>query len=289
MNRKFWGLAILISATVLGLVIFRIFTNGSPKPATPLLQAVVEEALAGTKGTYAVVVKNLQTGEKFEKLEHVVFDAGSLYKIWVLAAAFEQLELGHLSPDEMLSDSVANLNKKFGLEPEEAEITDGNITVRVGQAIQQMVVISHNYSAMLLTERLTAATISAYMQKQGFSESLLGDSPKTTAFDMAMLFEKLYHGELVSAEGSQKMLDILKKQALNEKIPKYLPEGTMVAHKTGEIDYFSHDAGIIFGTRGDYLVVVLSRSDSPYGAEERISLLAKAVHDYFEEKLHQGI
>lgn len=272
-----------------GLVLFRIWGPAKdlkiqPKPGlivTPL-QRVVEETLTGTKGTYGVVVKNLRTGEKYERNENLVFDSGSLYKIWLLAAALEQLEEGVIKEDMVLSGSIPVLNRKYGIDDDEAELTSGEMTVTVDQAIQQMIVISHNYSALLLLEKLSQATVSAYIQKRGFSRSSLGETPKTTASDVALFFERLYRGELASPESTQRMLDLFKKQTMNEKMPKYLPKEVGVAHKTGEIGLFSHDGGIIYGPGGDYLVVVLSQSDSPFGAEERISLLTKTVYEYFE-------
>ena len=79
------------------------------------------------------------------------------------------------------------------------------------------------------------------------------------------------------------MIGILSENKLNEGLPKYLPAGTKIAHKTGEIEGYKHDAGIIFTPKGDYLIVVMSNTDSPYGAEERIAILSKAVFEYFTE------
>lgn len=80
------------------------------------------------------------------------------------------------------------------------------------------------------------------------------------------------------------MIDILKKQTLNEKLPKYLPQGTLIAHKTGEIDYLSHDGGIVFSKKGDYVIVVMTEADSPSGVEERIAQISKNVFNYFDKK-----
>ena len=77
------------------------------------------------------------------------------------------------------------------------------------------------------------------------------------------------------------MLGFLKGQQLNDVLPKYLPENIVVAHKTGNIDAFDNDAGIVYGPKGDYIIVLLSESDNPAGAEDRMAQLSKAVYDYF--------
>ena len=77
------------------------------------------------------------------------------------------------------------------------------------------------------------------------------------------------------------MIELLKKQQLNDRIPKYLPSGTFVAHKTGELGYYKHDAGIVFSEQDNYILVVLSKTDSPSSGAEEIAKLSKAVYDYF--------
>ena len=74
---------------------------------------------------------------------------------------------------------------------------------------------------------------------------------------------------------------MLKDQRLNRKLPADLPSNTVIAHKTGELGMFSHDAGIIYTPKGDYIIVVLSKSDTPAAAEKRIADISKAVYDYF--------
>ncbi len=77
------------------------------------------------------------------------------------------------------------------------------------------------------------------------------------------------------------MLVLLKKQRLNEKIPKYIPEGIAIAHKTGELDLFSHDAGIVYTPKDTYIIVVLSENDFRTEANEQIANISKNVYNYF--------
>ena len=79
------------------------------------------------------------------------------------------------------------------------------------------------------------------------------------------------------------MIALLKQQTLNDKLPKYLPENVEIAHKTGEIDRFSHDAGIVFFEKGDYIIVVLSETDNSPAANERIADISKKVFEYFNK------
>lgn len=258
----------------------------SPPQISQPLERIVQKSLQGTEGTYAMVIKNLKTDEAYYLSAERIFEAGSLYKLWVMAEAIRQIQQGLIKEDEILSADVKVLNTIFSIDSDLAELQSGTISLTLDQALTQMITISHNYAALLLTQKLKLSSVKTFLQNNGFNESTAGTdgtSPTTTVFDIALFFEKLYKGELASQEYTQKMLDLLKKQQLNKKLSKYLPQDISVAHKTGEIGWFSHDGGIVFSEKGDYIIVVLSESESPKGAEERIANLSKAVYEYFNK------
>lgn len=253
-------------------------------PLSKSLAEVVKNSLKDSEGTYGIFIKDLNSEETYYSLEDRIFEAGSLYKLWVLAETIRQIQQGLIKEDEVLSEDVNLLNNEFNIDPELAELQDGTITLTVDQALNQMITISHNYAALLLTKRIKLSSVKKFLKDNNFNNSIVGTdgaSPTTTPSDIALFFEKLYKGELANSENTQKMLDLLKKQQLNDKLVKYLPKDVSVAHKTGEIGWFSHDGGIIFTNTGDYIIVVLSETDLPAEAEERIAQLSKAVYEYF--------
>lgn len=79
----------------------------------------------------------------------------------------------------------------------------------------------------------------------------------TSPADMARFFELLLAGKVVSPGASQEMLDLLSDQQINNRLPADLPFGTRVAHKTGDLDFSVHDAGVIYAPRGPIVVAVL--------------------------------
>lgn len=269
-------LKFLVLALVVGILFLFL-----PRKDPYTLEDTIKNSLKGAKGEYGVVVKNMTTEEEYRFNENKIFEAGSLYKLWVMAEVFEQIQKGKLLEDEVLSQDIEDLNQKFNLATDEAELTQGNVSMSVAQALNQMVTISHNYAALLLSDRVGNSQVVEFIKKNGFTNSSFSPPPKTTASDIASFYEKLYRGEIVNKEYSEKMIEILKKQKLNDGLPKNLPKNVQVAHKTGEIGWFKHDAGIVFSEKGNYIIVVLSKSNSPGGAQERISQISKAVYDYF--------
>lgn len=264
------------------LVVYRFYKMSIPPVVT--LEETVTKALVGAQGEYGIVVKHFTAKEAYQFNGSKIYPTGSLYKLWIMAAVFDQIERGQLKEEEELSSSITDLNQKFDIATDSAELTEGFITLTVQDALKQMITISHNYAALLLSDKIGLSKVAAFLEKNKLAESKLGLStglPQTTTNDIVMFLEKLYKRELANKSNTDKMLTLLKKQQLNNKLPKYLPKGTVVAHKTGEIDYLTHDAGIVYTKHGDYIIVVLSKSDYPPGAEERIAQISKAVYDYF--------
>lgn len=259
----------------------------TPTPSEDIsvgLDAAIQSALVGTQGSYGIVVENLKNKESDYINAHTVYESGSLYKLWGMAAAFEEIQQGKLHENQILTENVAQLNKTFYIDPDSAEKTSGKIKLSIHDALEQMITISDNYAALLLAERLKLSTVTSFLQKNGLSESkvgIKGQSPVTTPADISLFFDKLYTGNLANPKYTDAMISLLKRQRLNEKIPKYIPDGISIAHKTGELDQFTHDAGIIYAPNGDYILVVLSKSDSRDLANERIAEISQAVYNYF--------
>lgn len=252
-----------------------------------VLKQSVDNALRGTTGSYGIVVKNLENGEEYEFNEHVVYDTASLYKLWVMAVTFEQIEKNKLKLTDTLSQDVSTLNKKFNIASESAGLTEGIVTLTVENALEKMITISDNYAAMLLTQKIGLTTISSYLAKNAYNETKMGTNtnlPTTTPSDVALFLEKLYKGELANKNDTEHMLTLLKNQQLNSKIPRYLPEDIVIAHKTGELDEYTHDAGLILDRRGNYLLVIMSKSKQPDLAANRIADISKAIYSHYINK-----
>jgi beta-lactamase class A len=76
-----------------------------------------------------------------------------------------------------------------------------------------------------------------------------------TPREMTELLRKIYAGETPDREWSDFALNILLRQQLNARIPRLLPQGTLVAHKTGTIGPVRNDAGIIYISDDSHVVL----------------------------------
>lgn len=78
------------------------------------------------------------------------------------------------------------------------------------------------------------------------------ENNQASPLEMLRLMELVYRGEWVSRRACDGMLAILKACQTNRRIPRHLPIGTVVAHKTGTLDRLAVDAGIVYTPKGDY-------------------------------------
>ena len=66
--------------------------------------------------------------------------------------------------------------------------------------------------------------------------------------------------------------------------PAQLPEGIRVANKTGELSDVENDAGIIYNTDNDLIIVIMSENLSEAGsAQEEIASVSRQIYDYYNQ------
>jgi beta-lactamase class A len=238
------------------------------------LQNALNAALAQHGGgTVGVVVTDLRTGETFSaNADHTTFSA-SLYKLFVMVTAYQAIADGTLDPAEQLTLTPAIAASD--------PISDLQVGTRVSVdcALQTMVRMSGNSASDLLMRRLGQATVTSQLRAMGLTHSgFTSDGAMTSASDIARLLEALARKQVVSAEASQRMVDLLGGQQQNDRIPAPLPLSARVAHKTGELDDLRHDAAIVTTPTTTYLVVAMVEGVPVYEARSTIVDVSRAAY-----------
>jgi beta-lactamase class A len=104
-----------------------------------------------------------------------------------------------------------------------------------------------------------------------------------TARDIGRLLEMLVRGDCASAGACAAMLEMLRSQAFNTRIPRYLL-GAVVAHKTGDFEPFiANDAGIVEGHgRAPVVMTILTGRHRGYWAhlEEAVARVSESIWRY---------
>lgn len=177
------------------------------------------------------------------------------------------------------------------------------LTARYGQSsvdsyLNSMITVSDNDAANTLVSYLGNGDSSAGMQtvnqfcsNQGYVYTHMGrlllasnelDDNYTSVGDCGKFLLNVYNGNALGDSICQAEFQLLAAQTRRNKIPAQMPEGVSVANKTGELDNVENDAGIIYNTSNDLIVVFMSENLSETGsAQSTIASLSRQIYDYY--------
>lgn len=216
-------------------------------------------------GEWAVVIEDLDGRGSLTLNPHEPFTAASVIKIPIMMAAFHQARRGEVRLDDSLTMKKED---KVGGSGVLKELHSG-LQITLLDAITLMIVVSDNTATNMVIDAIGKDTVNNYMVEKGCTGSKLenylmkpkpgGPFNRITAADIALLLTGLAQKTIDNPGDCDTMLDILKRQQYNEKIPRYLPAEVVCAHKTGEVRGVTHDAGIVFGPEANFVIVCLSQ------------------------------
>jgi beta-lactamase class A len=256
----------------------------APVDLPPLKQAaeldrLVRDRLGADAGHYAVVIKDLGDGRGTAFDADHVFYAASLFKLEVMVEIFHQRDAGLLDFGERYV--ATDYYSGFDLGP---HVVTPCSTVSIDDALAAMMSVSDNVAAVMLQDRAGAGHINDAMAALGLEQTRLTEdqSLPATAGDLARLVEAIARGKVVSGAASEAMTSLMATEEIDDRIPQGVPKGTVVAHKTGNWEQATHDAGIVYGKRSTYVMVLMSDLGFGSDAAKVEADIAKVAWDYFE-------
>ena len=105
-------------------------------------------------------------------------------------------------------------------------------------------------------------------------------SDRGSPHDLCRLMEMIGKHEILDDASCDDVLDILRRNKSDSRIPALLPKGTVVAHKTGTIRGVRNDVGIVQAPSGPYAVAILSRGlPSDIRSDVRIAEISLKVYE----------
>ena len=244
----------------------------------PVLSARVAERLAGLRGRYGVAIKDLNSGSGVLIDPDSEYEAASLFKLSVMYEVFKQRDQGRLALSEVLTLTERHASYDLGTLDRPA-----GSSIELREALERMITISDNSSAILLTDRVGALTINQDIQNLGMQHTRLRiDDLATSPGDMLTFFEMLARGRGSSPEASAEMVHLLARQRVNDRIPRLLPRSAVVAHKTGNLSGVVNDAGIVYAHDASFVFVVLvDGTPNEVQAAQAIAELALLSYEHF--------
>lgn len=269
-------------------------------PWDEALRAAIESRIAEHHGSVGLALVDIK-GEKILSIRgEERFPSASVVKVPLMVEVFARAAEGRLGLFDPLT--VLGSDRTAGAGVLQYLSTPKEITV--WDAVFLMITLSDNTATNLLLEKIRPRAVNARMRSIGLEnteifvhvggeadESVYPDSVRrygfgaTTPMDMAALFTRLYRGEVISDEASRQMLGILGRQLLRDGIPRGLPTGTAVFHKTGATDRIRNDCGIVDKPEAPFVICVMTTENADARwtqdneAERLIADLARIVYD----------
>jgi beta-lactamase class A len=253
---------------------------------TDALPPRLAELLAPPSGLIALAARHVESGRAWRHNEHHPLPSASLIKLPILAAFWNAVEAGLLDPAERVSV------------PAEACVEGTGVLKALAPGLQPtwsdlatlMITVSDNVATNLVIDRLGMDAIQAWIDKAGLAETRLerrmmdraamsaGRGNWTSAGDMQTLLSGIAAGTCVSSEASGQMQRALEAQQIQDRLPRRLADGVVVANKTGNFTEVIHDAGIVTWEGGTLVIGVLTQDvRPPWRAMDAIAEIAAVL------------
>jgi beta-lactamase class A len=255
------------------------------------LEEAVRKRVKTFRGEIGLVIRDLDTGWTFQVNPDNLFPAASMVKVPIMAACLKAAEEGQLSLRDNMK--LKRSDKAAGSGVLRTRATGSAFTIE--QLVELMVTHSDNTAANMLIDLLGFDYLNRTFREMGLQRTNLsrkmmdfrsrdkGIENYTSAREMADILEKIYRKGCVCSSVSEKSLEFLKSQKVNDRIPKLLPKDTVVAHKTGLERLVCHDAGIVFTDNGDFLISVFTKTTSgPRTAKRFISSVSSLAYTVYK-------
>ncbi len=214
----------------------------------------IHEEMKRLPGHLGFYYKNLVTGFTYGVRENEIYSAASVIKFPLFLQVLQMDAEGLLSLDDVITTEESDKVPSCGA----LNMFTGAVNCDIRTLCRLMICISDNTATNRLIRHLSLPTVDAGFEKMGLSKTkirrLLFDRQAASKGiqnticpkEIAMLFEKLYNGEIVDRATSDYALQILAQQQIGHKLDGKLCEIVPISHKTGEDEGLSNDVGIVF-------------------------------------------
>ena len=237
-------------------------------------------AVAGSQPnvTTGVVIVDLQTSDRCGINADRQYRTASLYKTVVAAELWRQVEAGDVKLEDRLT-----VEPRHHIDDAPEFRPTSPYTLSVYEAAERMITFSDNGTAFALREMLGLDTVDDATEWLNMPATSLKNTFVTSPNDQAMLYSELYRGEVVDRASSDAIIDLLLRQEINDMLPAGFPADAdvRIAHKTGTLDTFLHDAGIVYAPGGDFVLIVMTENRDFEAALATIQAVAGVAYDAY--------
>ncbi|MGE0748980.1 MAG: serine hydrolase [Variibacter sp.] len=214
-------------------------------------------------------VLDFRTRRRWTKDGATPVPSASTRKIAILMACLKEVHVGNLSLDDRVVIEARHQQNDSGI----LRSLRPNLTISLYDALTLMIIVSDNAGTATVVERVGLHAVNALCESLGLvgtrhvasapaNSFLTSPTPDdltgintVTPDDMIVLLAAIVAGATDDAAAARigvtpdlcrLAIDIMEQQQFRHGLPKLLPTGTVVAHKTGGGPSNESDAGIVY-------------------------------------------
>lgn len=288
-------------------LVMAIAVGCAPSPpqadALEALRLEIQQEFNAVEGDFGLAFKYLEDEEHSLYInEKENFHAASTMKTPVMIEVYKQAAAGRFN----MTDSITVHNEfksimdgslysmQLGVDSEEELYHQIGKKATIYDIVYPMITRSSNLATNILIDLVGAENTSNTMRDLGAKDIQVlrgvedqkafdaGKSNTTTAYDLMVIMEAIANKKAVSEQADKEMFNILADQYFKDLIPANLPEGVVVANKSGFITGVQHDSGIVRLPDGrQYVLVILSKNLKDVEAGKQTSArVSRKIYDY---------
>ena len=263
------------------------------------LSGQIEQISQAAQGRVGMTATVLETGESVSLNGNQRFPMQSVYKLPIAMAVLAQVDQGQLKLDQKIRIETSDVVQGSRILDERSQ----GMELRLEELLKYMVSESDNTASDVLLRLVgEPKTVTNYVRRLGVNDLVVANTEKELGRNPAVqyrndatpdaavfLLRTLHEGKGLS-KSSQALLQRLMTETStgSKRLKGLLPNGTVVAHKTGTsatvngVTAATNDVGIVTLPNRKHLAIAVFVSDSRATdaiREETIAKVAKAVWD----------
>ncbi|HET8627379.1 MAG TPA: serine hydrolase [Thermomicrobiales bacterium] len=260
MGWRYWRrgvLVVLIGALAIGGAGAVVRGAAASDPLGDQIRVLVAQYGAQGVDGAGVVVRDSASGYNTGIAADQVFPAASLYKIYILWQTQRAIHAGLIADDTPIELTAQNDDS----EDDGYSLGPYGTTFTVAELRRLMIVESNNTAAWALAYTIGWGAVDETLAAHGFAQSHIAGEQVTSPADVTRFFQGVLDQNLddtLDAGDYGLMLDLFESQEINDLLSPGFPPDAVFAHKTGNLDAVTNDAGVLLlpGNRRVYVTVL---------------------------------
>ena len=264
------------------------------------LRARIEQVSRAAQGRIGVTATVLETGESVSLNGEQRFPMQSVYKFPIAMAVLAQVDQGKLKLDQKIRVEASDIIQQSRILDEKSQ----GMEFSLAELLKYMVSESDNTACDVLLRLLSEARIvTEYLRGLGVNDIVVANTEKELGQDTAVQYRnyatpdaavvllRAFHQGKGLSKSSQALLRRLMTETSTglKRIKGLLPNGTVVAHKTGTsrtvdgVTAATNDVGLVTLPNGKRLAIAVFVSDSKADDATREEVIAKVAQAAWDE------